>query len=139
MVVLTNTIDDIQNILTKIPDTEECYFIYKYLDVMIDDISKGTERNFGYEDLVHFALSNCINEIPSPFSRMYPTCYGITVGNDFFNFKNRYRFGFGVKIIPTKNNIKYEISLTFYNNKVFVEGSKYYKELIEAGWKVKER
>lgn len=139
MIILNKTIDNIMNIQKDIPDTDECSFIYNYIENMIKSIARGTEMKFGYKELVEYALNTCSKEIPSPFSSLYPNCYGLNLGNDFFTLRIPNKFGFGVRVIPTKKKLMYELSLVFYNNKLFVENSDYYKELIEAGWKVKEK
>lgn len=139
MIILNKTIDNIMNIQTGIPDTDECSFIYSYIESMIKSIARGTEMRFSYKDLVEYALDVCSKDVPSPFSSLYPNCYGLNLGNDFFTLRIPNKFGFGVRVIPTKKKLMYELSLVFYNNKLFVENSDYYKELIEAGWKVKEK
>lgn len=138
MIILNKSIDDIQDILKNIPDTDECSFVYNYIENMIKQIARGTEQKYNYKDLVEHALNECLKEIPSPFSSLYPNCYGLNLGNDFFTIRIPNKFGFGVRVIPTKKALKYELSLVFYNNKLFVENSDYYKEFLEAGWKVKE-
>ena len=137
MIILNKTIDDIQDILKSIPETDECSFVYNYIEDMAIRIARGTQ-NYSYKDFVEFALNECKKQIPSPFSPNYPNCYGLNLGNDFFTLRIPNKFGFGIRVIPTKKALKYELSLVFYNNKLFVENSDYYKELLEAGWKVKE-
>lgn len=139
MIILNKTIDNIQDILKNIPDTHECCFIYNYIEDMIKKIARTTEQKYNYKDLVAFALEECSKEIPSPFSSMYPNCFGLNLGNDFYTFRIPNKFGFGVKVIAAKKTLKYELSLVFYNNKVFVENSDYFKELTEMGWSVKEK
>lgn len=138
MIILNKSIDDIQDILKNIPDTDECSFVYNYIENMIIQIARGTEQKYSYKDFVEYALNECKKEIPSPFSSLYPNCYGLNLGNDFFTIRIPNKFGFGIRVVPTKKALKYELSLVFYNNKLFVENSDYYKELLEAGWKVKE-
>lgn len=139
MVILNKTIDDIQDILKNIPDTDECGFIYNYIKDMIKKIGRGTEQKYNYKNLVAFALNECSKEIPSPFSSSYPNCFGLNLGNDFYTFRIPNKFGFGVKVVATKKTLKYELSLVFYNNRLFVENSDYFKDLVELGWTVKEK
>ena len=140
MIILNKTIDNVNDIITVIPEEKACDFIANEIIEMNKHLENNAVRGeFGYKDIVQYALQKCINEIPSPFSSLYPNCYGLNLGNDFFTLRIPNKFGFGVRVIPTKKKLMYELSLVFYNNKLFVENSDYYKELIEAGWKVKEK
>lgn len=139
MTILNRTIDDITQVISAIPESTSCDFIAEYIESMVKKVARGTEQTFDYKDLVAFALSECSREIPSPFSSLYPNCYGLNLGNDFFTIRIPNKFGFGVRVIPTKKKLTYELSLVFYNNKLFIENSDYYKDLIEDGWKVKTK
>ena len=52
MIILNKTIDDIQDIVKSIPETDECSFVYNYIEDMIIRIARGTEQKYNYKDLV---------------------------------------------------------------------------------------
>lgn len=140
MIILNKDITEITEIVKSVPKVESCIFIIDELESMTKAAGVDHDKDlFNYKDLVNHALGCCQKEIPSPFSSLYPNCYGLNLGNDYFTLKIPNKFGFGVRVIPTKKGIIYELSLVFFNNKLFVEQSDYYKELINDGWKVKER
>lgn len=140
MIILNKTIDDITGIIGTIPESNSCDFIANGLGVMIKYLEDNSVRaEYNYKDIVAYALDMCKKEIPSPFSSLYPNCYGLNLGNDFFTLRIPNKFGFGIRVVPTKKKLTYELSLVFYNNKLFVENSDYYKDLLEEGWKVKEK
>lgn len=140
MIILNKDITEIMEVVKSIPQVDSCAFIIDELESMTRVAGlEHTDHSFNYKDLVNYALDCCQKEIPSPFSSLYPNCYGLNLGNDYFTLKIPNKFGFGIRVIPTKKGIIYELSLVFFNNKLFVEQSDYYKDLIADGWKVKEK
>ena len=138
MLILTKTVDNIEDLKSVVPNENGCEFIHNDILDIVSNVSNDDGR-YNYKDLVRYALSECVKEIPSPFSSLYPACYGLNLGNDYFLLRIPNKYGFGVKVIPTKVSIKYEISLVFYNANCFVEQSDYYKTLLDNGWAIKPK
>lgn len=147
MVILKKVVNSIEELEACMVRDMTCADIKRTMIKIFDGARKKSddptpnyyERKIKYDYIVSHALDLCNENIPSPFSTAYPSCYGITLGNDFFTLRIPNEFGFGVKVLLTKTGIKYEASIVFYNNKLFVEESEYYNSLINDGWEVKEK
>ena len=69
----------------------------------------------------------------------YPNCVSITVGINFFTLKINPNFGFGVKILTSRDGkIRYELSLVFEKDLIFAKTMPFYNELESNGWEIKE-
>lgn len=136
MIILNKIVDSITDAVDCMKDKEG---LEEYNNVIESEIKYFLPKEFNYQDVVNIALDRCKIKIPSPFSSMYPNCYGLNLGNDFFTFRIPNSIGFGIRVFPSKKGIRYEVSVVIYNNRCFVEESDGYKALIADGWKVKER
>ena len=89
-----------------------------------------------YEDYVEWVLHTCNENLPTPFSTEYPYEFGLHLTPNSFNIRYPRNFGFGIKVIAKKNSFLYIVSVTFYNDKKFVEATNEYKQMVENGWKI---
>ena len=91
-----------------------------------------------YEDWVDWALTTCREEIPTPFSIDYPSCYNLTLGNNYFTIKHKKGFGFGIKVDNKKGHVSYEVSIVFYTDERLIKETAQYKSLINNHWDIKD-
>lgn len=136
MLILNKVVDTIIDAVDCMKDKEGLEIYDKVIE---NEIKYFLPKEYNYSDLVNVALERCKENTPSPFSSMYPNCYGLNLGNDFFTFRIPNSIGFGVRTFPSKKGIRYEVSIVIYNNRYFIEESDGYKALIANGWKVKEK
>ena len=132
MVIFTKTVDDIKDVyeIVKSCDLIGCNLIF-------DAANSNTFKK--YEDYVKWALQVVENNIPSPFSVKYPSCFGLNVGSNYFTIRMPFNVGFGINVVKTKKSIMYEISIIFFTDERFIKDSEDYKFMIDNGWSIKER
>ena len=140
MVILNKTIDNISELNNIIPNTPACGGLYQDMKHIISSCigDNALETRLTYQHLVTYALDTCMRNIPNPFSSS-SAYYGLNLGDDYFTLRYPNKTAFGIKVVPIKGNIKYEVSLVFYNNTCFIESSDDYKDLLSNGWSAKEK
>lgn len=129
MTKVFNTIEEVNSCFT-----ETCSQVASTMTQIVE------EQNFStYDDYVRWALNKCSLNAPSPFSEDFPSCYSLNVGPTYFTIRIPNKFGVGIRVLLGRKNISYEVSILFYNNENIIKESSYYENMIDNGWKVKER
>ena len=129
-----NSLESVKSTLITFPAIAQSMYMYMPLIPTMRDDSECE-----YEDFVIWAIKTVQNNIPSPFSISYPSCYGLNIGSNFFTLRFPCNYGIGIKINSNKSEIDYEVNFIFYGNEKFVSTSKEYKTLINSGWTVKPK
>lgn len=134
-------------IFNKIIDGTQGSIFYNFENYSCAEVKKALQKfssdkvlaGSDYKYILSEALEYCKKNLPSPENMEYPNCVSLTVGINFFTLKLNPNFGFGVKILTSKNgDIRYELSLVFEKDLVFAKNMPFYNELDSNGWEVKE-
>lgn len=136
MLIFNKIIDDGANSIFHTFENDSCNEVKRALA----EFTKGKDlTTSGYDSLLTYVLEYCLENVPCPMNVSYPDCISLTMGINFFTLKLNPNFGFGVKILTTREGkIRYELSLVFEKDLVFAKKMFFYTDLISRGWKVKE-
>lgn len=134
-------------IFNKIINGAQGSIFYNFENYTCSEVKKALQKfssnkvlvGCDYKYLLSEALDYCKKNLPSPENMEYPNCVSLTVGINFFTLKLNPNFGFGVKILTSKDgNTRYELSLVFEKDLAFAKNMPFYKELEDNEWQVKE-
>lgn len=131
MTIFAKTVKDIDDVLSIFDNT--CHIVCNRMKSAMENYAINR-----YDDWVCWALKTCIDNTPSPFSTEYPGgLYSLNVGPNFFNIRFPSSFAFGIRV-NNRKDVSYEVTITFFNEPVFIENTPNYKSMIKNGWKVKD-
>lgn len=136
MLIFNKMIDDTDEILYSFEE-ESCKEVKQTLSEFIKN--KKLKHSSNYEDILTGVINHCKENLPSPMNMSYPNCTSLTVGINFFTLKLNPNFGFGVKILTSRDGkVRYELSLVFEKDIAFAKNMPFYTELLSNKWEVKE-
>ena len=130
MLILSKYVDSIEEAKQELQDS--CRFVGSYMLSVHNNNHIET-----YNDYVEWAIDTCKENLPTPFSMEYPSCYGLNLGPNYFTLRIPNKFGIGIRVNKRKK-ISYDLDIIFYNDEDFIKTNpdvKYMTEVRE--WKIK--
>lgn len=127
--IFTKTVESIDDIMNAF--TNACTAV----NSTMQNLTKDSPALNSYEDWVEWALTLCVDNIPSPFSIKHG--FMIYLGKSFFTLSIPNEFKVGIKVSTRNSDTKYVLDITYLVNENIMKNTNDYDELIENGWTIK--